>query len=137
MYPTQPAIILLCLFSVIAHYDAGADMLVAWHTDIGVLSALCDADPECLGFNSKGHLKANLTARSSAPGTTLYIKRGTGGTSPPSFYAAGGAGGQGKPILPASAEAKAKVKRAHSASGAVGSQSSNRRIIPRSQPVKR
>ena len=25
---------------------AGGDMLAAWHTDVGVLAALCDLDPE-------------------------------------------------------------------------------------------
>lgn len=75
-------------------------MLNAWHTDVGVLAALCDRDPECAGFNSAGALKANVSGRVAAPGVTLFVKAGG-----PAVYASAapvgrGAGVHGKPILP-------------------------------------
>lgn len=53
----------------------GAGMLAAWHKDPAVLRALCDADPACAGFSSRGILKSNVTAPVAANGVTLYVKK--------------------------------------------------------------
>jgi hypothetical protein len=47
----------------------------AWNKDPGLLSALCDSDPGCAGFNSNGWIKANVSNIVSSPGTTLWIKK--------------------------------------------------------------
>lgn len=53
---------------------AGPAIFTAWHTDTGVLSSLCAADPTgCGGFNSNGVLYTDVSSTVSAPGVTLYV----------------------------------------------------------------
>ena len=50
----------------------------AWHADVGVLAALCSADPACGGFSlgaAGAKLFTNTTATRAAPGTTLYARK--------------------------------------------------------------
>ncbi len=54
---------------------SGIDIMTAWHKDVGVLAALCTADPGCLAFNSHGILKATAQGAVSSPGTDLYVKQ--------------------------------------------------------------
>ena len=67
--------------------------------------ALYTSPPCSLGFNSAGKLKSNVTAKAAAPGVELYTKKMRSGAeaaaAPAVFYVGGGAGAQGKPILPA------------------------------------
>ena len=46
----------------------------AWTRDAGQLSALCDVDAGCAGFNSNGWMKSDVSRRVSSPGTTLWVK---------------------------------------------------------------
>ena len=60
----------------------GVDIMTAWYKgDVGVLAALCDADPGCAGFNSGGVLKAVPGPTAPAPGVDLYLKATTGVTA--------------------------------------------------------
>lgn len=43
---------------------------------IDILSAICDSDPECAGFDSNGSLFKNTVHPSPAVGVNLYVKRG-------------------------------------------------------------
>jgi hypothetical protein len=51
----------------------------AWHTDVAVLTYLCDLTPACQGFTSAGKLTTNATVMVAAPGVTTYAKKGAGG----------------------------------------------------------
>jgi hypothetical protein len=56
-------------------HSTAVDIAKVWHTDVGVLQALCNADPMCVGFNTGGWLKNDTshTARSDE-GHDLWIK---------------------------------------------------------------
>ena len=73
-------------------------MLEAWHTDVGVLAALCDMDPDCAGFNTNGRLKSNVTGRVATAGVNLYVK--VAGPAEPEGPPRPGAGAQRMAILP-------------------------------------
>lgn len=51
----------------------------AWHTDVAVLTYLCDLTPACQGFTSAGKLTTNATVVVAAPGVTTYAKKSSGG----------------------------------------------------------
>ena len=42
----------------------------AWHTDVAVLTYLCDLKPACAGFTSAGKLTTNATGGVATPGVT-------------------------------------------------------------------
>jgi|EP01047_Picozoa_sp_COSAG01_P011909 hypothetical protein len=48
-------------------------------TDVGVLSALCEAHTECVGFTSKGELKTNVIQRVAKPGVDLFVSLSVAG----------------------------------------------------------
>ena len=54
---------------------AGPLAMMAWHTDLGVLSTLCSSDPTCAGFTSLGGLYLYTNATMAAPGVTLYTRK--------------------------------------------------------------
>ena len=53
---------------------ASSLILSAWHLDLGVLGALCGADPGCAAFGSDGKLYSNCSTVAS-PGRTLYVRK--------------------------------------------------------------
>jgi alpha-N-acetylglucosaminidase len=63
-------------YSARANSDiAGSTLISAIAEDPGTLAFLCTADPTCLGFNSQGQLKSNVSSVVSKPGVTLYVKQ--------------------------------------------------------------
>jgi hypothetical protein len=76
----------------------GGAIINAWHKDIGVLAALCDADEFCVGFSSLGVLKANITQKVATPGVTLYTKKSSTNAIKPITYS--NRINNGLPIIP-------------------------------------
>eukprot|EP00823_Brevimastigomonas_motovehiculus_P005788 TRINITY_DN436_c0_g1_i1.p1 TRINITY_DN436_c0_g1~~TRINITY_DN436_c0_g1_i1.p1 ORF type:complete len:837 (-),score=242.95 TRINITY_DN436_c0_g1_i1:239-2749(-) len=46
-----------------------------WTHDVTQMQLLCDLDPACVGFNSNGFLKTDVTSRHASKGCSLYIKK--------------------------------------------------------------
>ncbi|GFR42775.1 hypothetical protein Agub_g3736 [Astrephomene gubernaculifera] len=63
--------------SYIASYDTdhwGDDLIYIPNMDVPRLALLCDADPDCQGFNSLGYLKRSVDSTSAAAGLCTYRK---------------------------------------------------------------
>eukprot|EP01124_Arcella_intermedia_P007631 TRINITY_DN14704_c0_g1_i1.p1 TRINITY_DN14704_c0_g1~~TRINITY_DN14704_c0_g1_i1.p1 ORF type:complete len:811 (-),score=189.15 TRINITY_DN14704_c0_g1_i1:54-2486(-) len=62
-------------YQVIQDTDAPLnDIIGALTTDVDQLKILCDLDSSCVGFNSNGWLKTNVSNREKSNGTFLYVK---------------------------------------------------------------
>lgn len=56
-------------------YPGQQNPVNTWTADVAQLKLLCDAHPDCVGFNTNGFLKTSVSERVGFPGVTLYIKQ--------------------------------------------------------------
>jgi len=54
---------------------ASSRIMVAWHSDQGVLSQLCLSDPACGGFGSDGSVFTDVSKTQSQTGVTLFVRK--------------------------------------------------------------